>query len=133
MKTKLLTVLAAVGLAGAAYGQCSVNSAPSNNCNYFSTQITAFSLNNIPSNHPACGTGGYTMIPTPVRQLTVGQTYAWSATTGSGYYSVGFALWIDLDNDGFYQASEMLASSPPSSTHSGTIYIPYTTVAGTNR
>jgi hypothetical protein len=133
MKTKLLTVLAAVGMATTAYGQCSVNSAPSNNCNYFSTQITAFTLNNVASNHPACGSGGYTFMPTPVRQLTIGQTYNWSSTTGSGYYSVGFAMWIDLDNDGFYAASEMLATSPPNSTHSGTIFIPYTSVAGTNR
>jgi hypothetical protein len=63
----------------------------------------------------------------------MGNTYTWTATTGNGYYSLGFAIWIDLNNDGFYQTSEMLATSAPATTHAGTVFIPLSATPGVNR
>ena len=133
MKKTLLSLLGALGLASSAVGQCSVNSAPNNNCAYYSMQIIAFSLNNIPSNNPSCSPGGFGNFTTPVRQLLMGNSYNWTAQTGGGYYSLGFALWIDLNGDLVYQASEMLATSAPNSMHSGIISIPLTATPGTGR
>jgi hypothetical protein len=96
-------------------------------------QITAFSLNNISSNNPSCSSNGYGNFATPVRTLLMGNTYNWTATTGTGYYSLGFAIWIDLNNNGLFDATEMLAVSPPNTTHSGTLNIPFTATPGTGR
>lgn len=115
------------------YAQCSVTSAPNNNCNYYGMQITAFSLNNISSNNPSCSPGGYGNFATPVRSLLMGNTYNWTATTGTGYYSLGFAIWIDLNNNGLFDAAEMVAVSAPNVNHAGTITIPFTATPGTNR
>lgn len=133
MKKPLLLTLGSMlaGLVG--YSQCLVTSAPNNNCNYYGMQITAFSLNNISSNNPSCSPGGYGNFATPVRSLLMGNTYNWTSVTGTGYYSLGFAIWIDLNNNGIFDASEMLAVSPPNVSHAGTITIPFTATPGTGR
>jgi len=133
MKKLLLTTGILFSLAQAGYSQCSTSSSPAGNCNY-GINITAFSLANIPSTGNAgCSSGGYGSFATPVRALTMGIAYPWSANTGGSYNSMGLAIWIDLDNDGQYSASEMLVSDPYTTNHSGTLTVPMTAIPGTNR
>lgn len=128
-------MLCVFGMAYNASSQCSTSSAPNNNCNY-GFNITAFTLNSIASTGNAgCGGGGYNSFATPVRALTMGQTYAYSVSFGSSYNSVGFAIWIDLDGDNQYAASEMLAVHPYNYVggYTGNITIPFTAIPGTGR
>lgn len=115
------------------WSQCAVTSAPNNNCAYYGMQIVAFSLNSIASNNAGCSPNGYGSFTSPVRTLILGNTYNWTAQTGTGYYSLGFAIWIDLDNDGFFAASEMVAVSTPAVSHAGTLTIPLTATPGSGR
>jgi hypothetical protein len=132
MKKILLSICGLIGLSTSAYSQCATSSQPNGNCNY-GYNINAFSLKNIPSTgNSGCSPGTYSLFPTPVRQLLQGQTYTWSATVGNGYYPMGFAIWIDLNSDNFFSASEMLASSPYAPTHVGSIFIPFSSTPGTN-
>ena len=133
MRIPLLFTLGSMLASFVGYSQCSVTSAPSNNCSYYGMQITAFSLNNISSNNPSCSAGGYGNFATPVRSLLMGSTYNWTAVTGTGYYSLGFAIWIDLNNNGLFDATEMVAVSAPNVTHAGNLTIPLTATPGANR
>ena len=133
MRIPLLFTIGSMLASLVGYSQCSVTSAPNNNCSYYGMQITAFSLNNISSNNPSCSAGGYGNFATPVRSLLMGNTYNWTAVTGTGYYSLGFAIWIDLNNNGLFDATEMLAVSAPNVAHAGSLTIPLTATPGTNR
>jgi hypothetical protein len=131
MKKILLILLMFSGFATQVHSQCSTTSAPTNNCT-FSDLISAFSLNGIPSTgNSGCSTSGYSFFPTPVRTLMLGNTYTWSATCG-GVYPDALAIWIDLNNDGFYTSSEQMAVSPAALTHSGSITVPFTATPATN-
>ncbi len=117
--------------------QCLTSSTPGSNCSY-GDAIDAFTLNSISTTGNAfCTSGGYNFYTTPVRTLTIGNSYSYSATTGTlgpyTTYDQGFAIWIDLNNNGQYESSELLATSGSVSlSHSGTITIPNTATAGTN-
>lgn len=128
-------MLCVFGLAYNANSQCSVSSAPNSNCNY-NFNISAFSLNSITSTgNGGCGSGGYNNFATPVRALTMGQTYPYSVTFASSYYAMGFAIWIDLNGDLQFNNTEMLAVQPFNygSGYTGNITIPFTATPGTGR
>lgn len=132
MRKIYLFALALSGTLYQANAQCSISSAPTNNCSY-GDQINAFSLNGVPSTgNSGCGSSGYNSFATPVRTLMIGQTYTWSATVGSGYYSEGVGIWIDLNNDGFYATTEFVASSASAQNHTGSLTIPATATPTSN-
>ncbi len=124
--TFLICSLVATGLKS----QCSITSAPLNDCASFGDKIDAFTLNSIASTGSSgCSTNGYGSFISPVWNLVIGNSYAFSASVGGGTWSQGFAIWIDLNNDGIYASTEMVFSSSAAGTsHSGSILIPYTAV-----
>lgn len=133
MKKLLLSTCVLFSLSQTVHSQCSTTSAPSGNCNY-GINITAFSLAGVASTgNTGCSSGGYGSFASPVRQMTMGIAYPWSANTGGSYNQMGLAIWIDCNNDGQYSASEMLVTDPMATTHSGSLTIPMTATPGTNR
>lgn len=133
-KIRLLSLfLISIFAAQEVLAQCSTTSTPSSYCGS-GDAIDAFSLNSVATTgNNGCGSGtGYIFYSSPVRTLTIGQTYPWTATVGGGSWTEGFAIWIDLNSNGIYESSEMLASTPSSASHSGTITIPSTATPGTN-
>lgn len=94
-------------------------------------QIDYFELDGI-SNASGCASSGYyEYYSAPTWTLQIGQTYTWTANVGgNNSYDQGLAIWIDLNNDGFFTASEQLANSPYQLTHNGTIMIPFTATPG---
>jgi hypothetical protein len=114
--------------------QCSTSSAPTNNCASYGDEIDAFTLDGIAATGVAgCSTNGYGLFPSPVWNLMIGQTYTFSAAVGSGTEQQGLAIWIDLNNDNVYAATEMLfSSSAPSTSHTGSISIPFTAAIASN-
>lgn len=117
----------------AALAQCNITPGPTNNCGY-GDAVDTFTLNGISATNFGCSGGmtGYTFFNTPVWNLSIGQTYNWSADTGGGQYNQGLSIWIDLNDDDQFEASERLASSPAALTHSGMLTIPGTTAAANN-
>jgi hypothetical protein len=134
MKFRILFLLMLFGLTehSNSFAQCSVSTTPTNYCGS-GDAIDAFTLNSIASTgNSGCASSGYAFYSTPVRSLTIGQTYSFSASMAS-FWNNGFAIWIDLNGNGFYESSEQLyQSSSPSTSHSGNITIPSTATAGTN-
>jgi len=115
------------------YGQCSTTTQPTNNCSSGDV-INSFTLNSIPStgSNNTC-TNGYISFSTPVWTLTIGQSYTFSATVGSGSWPEGFAIWIDLNNNSMYDLNEeVYASTSWSTSHSGSFTIPTTATAANN-
>ena len=128
---KLLLNLLCLGVAYNVNAQCATSSAPTNNCTY-GDQINAFELNGVASvGNGGCGASGYNTFATPVRTLTAGNTYTWSAAVGSGTYNEGVGIWIDYNNDGFFDATDFLASSASAMNHNGSITIPSNAIGGT--
>jgi len=126
MKKLLLLAIAAFGLNVSAYSQCATTSAPTSNCS-FGDQIESFALNSIlATGNSGCGASGNNNFTSQTWTLTLGSTYSWSATVGTGLYNQGMGIWIDYNNDGFYSASEFAASSSIALTHNGSLTIPYT-------
>jgi len=104
--------------------QCLTTTQPTNDCVY-GDLINEFSLaGDASGNGNACPLDGYISFAEPVRDLMVGGTHPWSATTGSGMYTEGLAIWIDLDNNGYYDTDEQLVAHAPALSHSGTLTIP---------
>jgi len=135
MKVRILPALfmLAALATGDAQAQCSVNTQPSSYCGS-PDAILSFTLNSIPTvGNNGCNSGsGYSFFSTPVRQLAPGGTYSFTATTGS--YPEGFAIWIDLNGNSFFENSELLwTSSSAGYSHSGTITIPTTATGSTVR
>lgn len=122
---KLFAVSALFLSSGLIKSQCAITSAPTSNCSY-GDGIQAFTLNSINAiGNSGCGSSGYNSFSAPVWTLTIGNTYAWSAAVGGGYYNEGVGIWIDLNNDGFYATSEFVASGGPAMTVTGNLTIPY--------
>lgn len=124
----------------AGFAQCYVTTLPpvsASGCN-IGDAIDSFSLNGVPTtgNYDCSGPSAYTLFTAPVRNLVAGNTYSFTATTGtSGSYTYNqhFAIWIDLNNNNVYDSTEMLYSSNTSKTsHSGFITIPYFAATGNN-
>jgi GEVED domain/Secretion system C-terminal sorting domain len=124
-----------------ASAQCPVTTNPANQCTTGGgDQINAFSLNSIvsPSSSGCSGSGpaGYGSFSSPVWDLTQGQTYNWTAFMAgpSNSYAENFAIWIDLNNNNIYEATEMLYHSTVAlhGNISGTITIPLTATIANN-
>jgi hypothetical protein len=133
MKKLLPLLLFAALLNSGLNAQCSAT-APSAfmSCNYYGDYISAFSLNSIASTgNNGCGSSGYNLFTSPVRTLTMGNTYNWTATTGL-WYQNGLGIWVDWNNDGQYVAAEMVAAKNYAFSHSGSFQVPYNAVVGTN-
>jgi hypothetical protein len=119
--------------------QCTTSTVPTTvyGC-YYNDAIDAFTLNSVTTTgNYGCAnlTTGYVFYSSPVRTLVLGGTYSYSATTGtsgSTPWNEGFAIWIDLNNDGTYASSEILATSSPNTSHSGSITIPTTATVANN-
>jgi hypothetical protein len=131
-KITILLVLLHLGFYNLVNGQCATSSAPTNNCT-FGDLISAFSLNSISATgNSGCGASGYNSFSAPIWTLQIGNTYAWTATVGSGLYNEGVGIWIDLNNDGSYATTEFIAATAPALNHSGSFLIPYSATAGVN-
>ncbi|WP_276134914.1 GEVED domain-containing protein [Polluticoccus soli] len=133
---KKITLFALLLLSTQAYrsqAQCSTSSTPGSYCGS-GDAIDAFSLAGVPTtgNSGCSNSSGYIFFNAPVRTLTIGQTYPWTATVGGSSWTEGFAIWIDLNNNGQFESTEQLASTPAAYSHSGTITIPSTATPGTN-
>jgi hypothetical protein len=132
---KLLITLFFTGslfISNPGFSQCSVTSTPTNTCTY-GDFISAFTLGGTSAYfNNGCGTNGYNLFTKPFFSLQQGQTYSWSATVGNGAYLQCFAIWIDLNNNGTYETSEMLVNSSAAFNHSGSLTIPLTATATTN-
>jgi len=124
--------LASVLISTEVKSQAAITCTPGASCT-FGDFIDAFSLNGILAvGNTGCNSGGYSFYPTPVFALTMGNTYNWTCSMGPTWQQ-GLAVWIDLNNDGFYTANEQLANSPSATNHAGSFYMPFTAIAGTNR
>jgi len=115
--------------------QCSTTSTPF--CYYYSwgvATVNSFSLASVASNNAGTTSNGYNSFNTPVRNLTIGSSYPWSASVGYQWYYTCIAIWIDLNGNGQYESSEMLVSTTPNynNAKSGTLTIPATATPGTN-
>ena len=97
--------------------------------------VNAFSLASVASNNSGTTSNGYNSFSTPVRNLTIGSSYPWSASVGYQWYYTVFAIWIDLNGNGQYETNEMLASTSPNynNAKSGNITIPASATPGSNR
>jgi hypothetical protein len=85
------------------------------------------------SSFNSCPTNAYIMYNSPTWNLTIGNTYTWSAITGSiAGYSQGLAIWIDLNNDGNFSSAEQMGNSSPSITHAGTFSVPFSATPASN-
>jgi|688.fasta_scaffold00932_3 hypothetical protein len=114
--------------------QCSVTFAPTQDCSY-GDQIQAFMFAGLSStNSPGCSPAGFGNYTLTTFSAQIGATISWSSTTNGYYgYSQGFALWIDLNNNSTYEASEQIISSSPAATHSGTFTMPLGTIGSNLR
>ena len=115
-----------------ALAQCSTTSTPSSDCT-LGDAIDVFSLAGaLTIGNAGCSLNGYQYFSTPVRILQQGQTYPWSASVGGNVWDDGLGIWIDLNNNGIYEASEMVVNSFPATSHAGNITVPLTATAANN-
>jgi hypothetical protein len=116
---------------GNVHGQCLVTSTPTSNTYYGYVCISNVALAGQTTPHPGGPSNGYNYFSTPVRNMTIGSSYPFTVTLG--FYQCGVAIWIDLNNNGQYETTEMLSSSPSSyGPVTGSITIPPTATAATN-
>ena len=135
MKKQLLSTIfgtALIALPLFSIAQCPTSSTPFDDCS-FGDNIEIFILDNIPATgNSGCGTNGYNNFTIQNWNLRQGSTYNWSAEVGydSGepFYPQSFHIWIDLNGDGQFEASERVATSPGNTVHTGTLTIPSTTL-----
>lgn len=130
----LLSLLLCVSLGYYANAQCSINSSPGNTCTW-GDQIDALKINGISSsNSTGCSSGGYGGVFNSNWVFKPGGSYSFDITCGGGVYDEGVAIWIDLDQNGYYDNSEMIwASSGTGRNFSGTLSIPSSATKGTTR
>ncbi len=111
--------------------QCLVTTGPTNDCSY-GDAIDNITIDGVSATNAGCSSGsGYSSFVTPVWTLDLGGSYAMSALVGGGTYDQGLSIWIDIDNNGQYDASEQVyASATAALSHTGTVSIPATGVTG---
>ncbi|WP_276132303.1 beta strand repeat-containing protein [Polluticoccus soli] len=123
------------------YGQCTTSTVPYmyDGC-VFGDAIDAFTLNSVStSSNYGCQnlSTSYNLYTTPVRTLTIGSSYSFSATVGTSGsipYTEYFGIWIDYDNNSLYNTTDLaFASNGKGNTHTGTITIPNNATPGTVR
>jgi hypothetical protein len=94
--------------------------------------IDTFTLNSIASPvSPGCSSGSYLYSSLPNWVMLAGQSYNYSVTLGGNIFTQGFAIWIDLNQDGIYSTTEQLANNAPALASNGSIAIPLSAVGGT--
>lgn len=112
--------------------QCPTTSTPFDDCTN-GDNIEIFVLDNIPATgNGGCGNNGYNNFTIQNWNLRQGSTYNWSAEVGYDggvpFFPQSFHIWIDLNGDGQFEASERVATSAGNTVHSGTLTIPNTTL-----
>ncbi|MCB9234713.1 MAG: T9SS type A sorting domain-containing protein [Bacteroidia bacterium] len=131
--SKILALLTVIFLTdyGNLAAQCATSTGPTNNCTY-GDAVDSLRIGNIGVHNYAClgGSNGYSFFATPVWNFTLGSSYLLYAETGGNQYQQGLSIWIDMNNNGFFEATEYIFSSPASLTHSGTFNVPATGVTG---
>jgi len=80
------------------------NCQPTGNCSY-GDGVTLFQLGTI-NNTSGCTTGGYTDYTTQVTDLEVGQNH--DLTVTSGWTTQYISVWIDYNDNFFFEANEMV-------------------------
>ena len=116
-------------------GQCLTSTGPTNNCSY-GDAIDVLTINGNTVSNAGCSGGGsgYTFFPTPVWNFMQGASYPISLNVGGAQYNQGVRIWIDFDNNGQFDATDVAyVSSAPALTHTGTLTIPPITAIGTVR
>ena len=99
------------------------------------TNVTFAGINNTTG---CSGTGGYNDFTSITGNVNAGQSYPVSITTGTGggLTNEGVAVWIDFNQNGTFEPTEMVYSGYSGNdpaTYTGTIAIPGTALAGTTR
>lgn len=82
-----------------------------------------------------CSSGGYSNFPSPIKELTAGNSYDFTVSFSNSNYTRHVSIWIDLNNDTFFDPSERVyASTQKESTSiSNSFTIPITTEPATVR
>lgn len=96
-----------------------------------SDEIRNFTLSNLNNDSEASeGTDGYSNYSSSVSpaELEAGESYVASLTSGPGTGNHGAAIWIDYDNNGVFESSEMVSFISSSITASSTVDFPEFTV-----
>ena len=102
-------------------------------------EILNFTLSDLSNDSdPSEGVDGYSNYSDSVdpANIQAGETYVASLTSGGGNLMHGAAIWIDYNDNGIFEASEMVASIPVSIPQNTTVDFPPFTVAdfpGTHR
>lgn len=111
--------------------QCLVTTGPTNDCSY-GDAIDVLTIGGTTVSNTGCSSGsGYTAFASPVWNFDLGASYSLAASVGGATYNQGLSIWIDVNNNGQYEASEQLyVSGAPALTHSGTVNIPAVGVTG---
>ncbi len=100
--------------------------------NDFSTTGGAQNVTNLGSGHSTTGYGDFTATDTISQAQT--QTVNFSSAYGSGSYTFGTKIWIDWNQDGQFDASEIVyTTSSYTSSESGVITVPTTATLGATR
>lgn len=133
--TTILFLVIGLNSPTTSYAQCSTTGAPSSsNCGSYGDQIDKVTINGVSttsgSSNGCSGSSGYGVYTAPVFKLVPGQSNTISALLGNGTESEGFAIFIDLDNNGYFNGSNEIVYQYSSSgtSLSGTFTIPTTGV-----
>lgn len=110
----------------------------STGCSSFQALISHFQLNNITlSNSEVCSSASFGHFKSAATSLTAGASvpfYASFTFNGGTYYSQGFALWLDANQNGIFENDEKLFNTTASSYFaSGNITIPTNALQGLTR
>jgi hypothetical protein len=106
--------------------QCLTSTGPTNDCGY-GDAIDNITINAVSVSNAGCsGTStGYTYFPSPIWNLTLGSTNPISLAVGGATYNQGVMIWIDINNNGQFEATEVVyTSTGVAQTHTGNLVIP---------
>ena len=129
MKTKISALFSTlILLTGVSYqsvfAQCAITTGPTNDCSY-GDAIDNFTIGTTTATNAGCtGASGYSAHVAPVFNFDLDVAYPLTATVGGATYQQGLAIWIDLNNNGFYESTEQVyASGAADLNHTGSITI----------
>lgn len=131
-KTLLLIggLLLMMGISHKAHSQCAVTTGPTNYCGY-GDAIDSYTFNGVTATNNGCSSAsGYSDFgSTPGFTAYPGKSINISASLGGGNFQQGLAIWIDYNNDGFFDSSEYVFSSFPALIVTGSLNIPTSAVS----
>jgi len=124
-KTTAIVLFMAGLLSQNVSAQCAVTTGPTNDCSY-GDAIDNFSIGTISVTNSGCSSGsGYSAFASPIFNLDTDVSYTLTAAVGGNVYDQGLAVWIDINNDGLFDSSELIyASAIADLSHTGTVNIP---------